>query len=58
MEALLAGRRQSPVAQPPRDIRLLQAAARRAELEWVGREIIRLTREEGLRYREISGTDP
>ncbi len=38
----------------PLSIRLIQAADRRAELEWAGREIIRLTREEGLSYRDIS----
>ena len=35
-------------------ISLYYAPNRRAELMGIGREIIRLTREEGLRYRDIS----
>jgi len=54
VERLLAGSRVGSLPEQPRDIRLIRAADRRAELEWAGREIIRLTREEGLRYREIS----
>ena len=54
LEAALAGRRIAPQPQPPRLIELHQALDRRAELEGIGREMIRLVREEGLRFRDIS----
>ncbi|MCR4963227.1 MAG: PD-(D/E)XK nuclease family protein [Firmicutes bacterium] len=43
-----------PAEQAPGQIRLGQATGRRQEITAVGREIIRLTREEGLRYRDIA----
>ncbi|MCL2496623.1 MAG: PD-(D/E)XK nuclease family protein, partial [Clostridiales bacterium] len=39
---------------PPSAIRLMSAAGPREELAAAGREILRLVREEGLRYRDIS----
>ncbi|MCL2677431.1 MAG: PD-(D/E)XK nuclease family protein [Clostridiales bacterium] len=39
--------------EKPRFIRLASAADKKAEVEGAGREILRLVREEGLRYREI-----
>lgn len=53
LEAALAGRRQEPVPEPPQHICLGQAAVLRAELTGIGRRIIRLTREQGLHYRQI-----
>ncbi|NLF80157.1 MAG: hypothetical protein GX572_03075 [Clostridia bacterium] len=54
LEASLAGRRRQPLPQQPQHIFLGRAEDMRAELEGIGRRIIRLTREQGLRYRDIS----
>ncbi len=54
VEAAFAGRRQQPFSAEPHSVHLGCAANPRAEIEAIGREIMRLTREEGLRYREIS----
>ncbi|MEG1998070.1 MAG: helicase-exonuclease AddAB subunit AddB, partial [Clostridiales bacterium] len=43
----------SPSMVKPTAIRLFHATTRREELLGVGREIIRLTRDQGLRYRDI-----
>jgi len=43
-----------PWPQKPASLRVIAAASPRAEVEAAGREIRRLVREEGLRYREIS----
>ncbi len=54
LEAALAGRKTQQLTHQPQTIRLCQALDRRAELESIGREMIRLVREEGLRFRDIS----
>lgn len=54
LEASLAGRQQRQLAHQPQTIFLHQALDRRAELEGIGREMIRLVREDGLRFRDIS----
>lgn len=54
LECALAGQSFCPSEEQPEMIREWQARDRRAELSAVGREIRRLVREEGLRYREIS----
>lgn len=54
LEAALAGREQKSYAYEPQHIQLGQAFDYRAELTAIGREIIRLTREEDLRFRDIS----
>lgn len=52
LEGEMAGRPQ-PFRQPPRTVFLHQAKDMRSELQGVGRQIIRLTREEGLKYNQI-----
>lgn len=54
VEAAFAGRGARPQESAPVQIRLTEAGDRRGELLAVAREIQRLVREEGLRYREIS----
>lgn len=54
LEAAFAGRRREPFAGQPQHLFLGRAEDMRAELEGIGRRIIRLTREQGLRYRDIS----
>ena len=49
----LLGQEQPPQIDPPRQLRLWAAADRREELSRVAREILRLCRDEGLRFREI-----
>ncbi|MBQ6807618.1 MAG: PD-(D/E)XK nuclease family protein [Firmicutes bacterium] len=51
--AWLRGEDLPPCPGKPRGLRLLAARDRREELGWLGREILRLCREEGLRFREI-----
>lgn len=43
-----------PLTGPPRGVRLVEAANRRAEVEAAGREILRLCRDEGYRFRDIA----
>ncbi|MFH7451103.1 hypothetical protein RA279_30070, partial [Pseudomonas syringae pv. tagetis] len=38
---------------PAPGVRVFAAATSRSEVEWSASEILRLTREEGLRFREI-----
>ena len=52
LEAGLAGRGR-PYAGKPQSVFLHRAEDVRAELEGIGRQIIRLTREQGLKYRQI-----
>lgn len=54
LEQALAGQRVRPRPGAPAHLHQLQAADRREELLVVGREIRRLVRREGLRYRQIS----
>ncbi|MCL2817930.1 MAG: PD-(D/E)XK nuclease family protein, partial [Clostridiales bacterium] len=44
---------QAKFPEKPRFVRLASAASKKAEVEGVGREILRLAREEGLRYRDM-----
>ncbi len=43
----------SPRRGNPAGVRLVVAPDRRAEVEWAAREILRLVREEGLRFRDV-----
>lgn len=54
LEQLLVRRGAAPWPEEAPQLQLWSAADRRSELETVGREIRRLVREEGLRYREIA----
>ncbi|MDO4581350.1 MAG: PD-(D/E)XK nuclease family protein [Bacillota bacterium] len=54
LERSLRGIRQAPSEQPPQNVSLHTALDRREELQGVGREIMRLVREQGLRFRDIS----
>lgn len=45
---------QAPYPEAPAGIRLVSAAGSRVEVEGVAREIVRLTREKGYRYREMA----
>ncbi|GLC87763.1 helicase-exonuclease AddAB subunit AddB [Lysinibacillus piscis] len=42
-----------PIKQALGDVQVLEASNRRAEIHSIAREIIRLTKEEGFRYRDI-----
>lgn len=54
LERSLRGLPEQPLAGEPQTVQLWQLRNRSSELMAVGREIRRLVREEGLRYREIS----
>lgn len=53
LEKELASRPPTPFSGFPGGLRLVAAANPRAEVEEVAREILRLSREEGLRFRDI-----
>ncbi|NLG80318.1 MAG: helicase-exonuclease AddAB subunit AddB [Firmicutes bacterium] len=53
LEREFGSRRPSPFGEEPHGVRLVAAANPRAEVEAAAREILRLAREEGMRFRDI-----